>query len=695
MAKQPSSDSPRPRRAARRRKPVWLILLQAGGALAAVTALALTFVVWLAAQSLPSFDTLVREPRGQMIVVKASDGSTLITFGPSYGEWLSSADLPLSIKTAMVAIEDRRFYHHPGIDPIGIARAMARNARAGRFVQGGSTITQQVVKNIFLTSERTFARKAREMVLALALEWKFSKPQILELYLNRVYFGGGAYGVDAASRKFFGHSARQLSLGEAAIIAGLVKAPTRYAPSSDPEQARQRAKLVVAALVDANLLDAGDVDNALIDRVRFVPQPRENNVRYFTDWVLAQVETLTDETAQPLEVETTLDPRTQQAAELALKWNVPAGLQGGLVAMAHDGAIRAMVGGVDYVTSPYNRAVAARRQPGSAFKLFVYLAALEAGATPDSIYVDEPVTFGKWSPVNSTRSFQGEVTLTQAFAQSINTIAVRLADEVGFDTVAAMARRFGISTPISRQPAMALGASEVTLLDMTAAYASLARGGVEARPYGIRSIRTVAGKPLYSYQPDAPRGLVTPEVAAGMTRMLEAAVNEGTARAASIDRPAAGKTGTTQSNRDGWFMGFTADLTAGVWMGRDDNKAVPGLAGGRTPARAWAAFMSRATQGLPAQPLFADSSTLDGVEPDAETYGLVPEGEGIEAVEPVWDPETQSAPPAAAPSQTTAPGAAGSSRAAPPRLDDAWLEGVLKEPGNAASSGGGGNNPVQ
>ncbi len=636
--------------------------------LVAAGAVALAVVVALTVGTLPSFETLVKTPRGQLVTVRGVDGTVIATVGPAYGEWIPGARLPQTIKDAMVAIEDRRFYNHIGVDPQGVARAMRVNMAAGRFVQGGSTITQQVVKNVFLTSERTFGRKARELVMALALEWKFSKAQILELYLNRVYFGGGAYGVDAASRRFFGHSARTLSLAEAAIIAGLVKAPSRYAPTTDGEQARSRARLVLAAMVDTGRIAPNDAENAGLSRLRFVKPPGQNSVRYFTDWALAQLETLTDETVEPLDVETTLDLRMQRAAEQAIRAQAPEGAQGALVALNHDGAVRAMIGGRDYVSSTYNRAVISARQPGSSFKLFVYLAALENGVSPDDLIEDSPVTIDGWSPRNDNRRYIGEVSVRDAFAKSINTVAVKLADEVGFNAVADMARRFGISTKISRLPAMALGASEVKLIDLTAAYASVAAGGVEVRPYAITRVSTASGRVVYRHEARVPRQLVAPEVAASMTRLMEGAVATGTGRAAQIGRPVAGKTGTTTSNKDGWFMGFTADLTAGVWIGRDDARVVPGLAGGRTPARAWAAFMQQATAGQPATPLYADAQ-LEELSPEEEAYGYSPEAEI-----PADDPQALDADPETA----TLEG----EPAPEPQINDAWLDGVLQSSPN-------------
>ncbi len=639
-------------------------LLLLGLGLGALGALIIAGLVWVTLQELPTYKELVTRPRGQSVTVRAADGSVLAHLGPNFGQWLTYDAVPKHMRDAMVAVEDRRFYTHIGFDPLGFGRAIYVNIKARRWVQGGSTITQQVAKNLFLTSDRTFDRKGREMLLALALDWKFSKQQILELYLNRVYFGGGAYGVDAASRRFYGHSARELSLPEAVVIAGLVKAPSRYAPSSDPRKSITRARVVLGTMVDSGAISAEAAGRVQLDALRFAPQPRENDVRYFTDWVLTQVETLTDESQQPIDVMTTLDPRMQRAAEAAVQRNLPNGLQGALVALGYDGSIKAMVGGKDYVSSTYNRAVYARRQPGSAFKLFVYLAALESGRLPEDIEVDEPISFGKWSPVNSSRSYAGNVSLSRAFALSINTVAVKLADEVGFDTVASVARRLGISTPISREPAMALGASVATVMDMTGAYATVARGGSSAAPYAIQQIVRSDSVVLFSYNAGLPDQVINADTAAMMTRMMAATIESGTGRAAKLDRPAAGKTGTTSDNKDGWFLGFTGDLTAGVWLGRDDNKAVAGLAGGKLPAIVWADFMRAATAGLPPQPLFALSNQEGFSEPDDEVYGLTPPGD--EPAPVVDDPMVQGdggIPPPPEPEQR-------------PRLNEDWLKGL-------------------
>ena len=589
---------------------------------------ALVVAVGVAMSSLPSYQELVkRDDLGQMIRVRAADGSELIALGPSFGEWLSYEQIPDIMKDAMVAVEDKRFRSHIGVDPIGLARAVKVRLSKGRFSQGGSTITQQLARNIFLTNSRTFGRKGREAVLALALERRFSKNQILELYLNRVYFGGGAYGIDAASRRFFGHSAKTLSLSEAAIIAGLVKAPSNYSPTADVEAARSRAEVVIRLMQENGDISPSVAAAAEPAQVQMVPTPKQNSVRYFTDWVLPQLDTLIDESVDPIEVWTTLDPNMQRLADQVINSATPAGAQGALIALDRDGSIRAMIGGRDYVRSLYNRSTQATRQPGSSFKLFVYLAAIEAHYKPDDVVLDAPITINGWSPRNNSRGFAGQVTVRQAFAQSINTVSVRLAQEVGFRTVADMAQRFGITTPVVTHPSMALGSSEVRLIDMTRAFASVAAKGTAVTPYGIKRVTTASGQILYQHQPDENRVLVAPWVAAQMTDLLQAAVLTGTGRGAQIGRPVAGKTGTTSSNKDGWFLGFSSGLTTGVWMGRDDNKAIPGLQGGRAPARAFHDFMVRAVANRPAENFEISVQMPEWAvgEPDEETWFQAPD----------------------------------------------------------------------
>src|SRR3954469_24423636 len=599
--------------------------------------LGLIVAVAVATAYLPSYPELTkRNDLGQMIRVRAANGAVLVSLGPSFGRWLSYDQIPAEMRAAMISTEDRRFRNHLGVDPIGIARAVASAFASGHRVRATSTITQQLARNIFLTNNRSFARKMKEGILALALERKFSKDQILELYLNRVYFGGGAYGIDAASRKFFGHSADHLSLGEAAIIAGLVKAPSNYSPTADIEAARTRSAVVLQTMAKNGFIspsDAAAVDPAT---VRIQQTTNNNSVRYFTDWALPQLDTLIDETSDPIDVWTTLDPRMQVAADRAIAANSPRGTQGALVAIDRDGAVRAMVGGRDYVDSIYNRATQAERQPGSSFKLFVYLAALESGMKPTDSIVDEPVTIAGWSPRNSTRTNLGPVTLREAFSRSINTISAMIGAQLGFSTIADMARRFGITTPISTFPSMVLGTSDVRLIDMTRAFSSVANKGVAVTPYGIRRVVTADGRMLYNHDNEEGRVLVAPWVAAEMTDLLQSAVLSGTGRAAQIGRPVAGKTGTTSSNKDGWFIGFSSGLTTGVWMGRDDARPVGGLQGGTAPARAFNDFMTVAVANRPVEQFDTQVPIPDWqLTPEEEMYG----DQAIDpnAVQPVVD----------------------------------------------------------
>ena len=591
------------------------------GALLAI--LALIVAVAVATAYLPSYGELTkRSDLGQMIRVRAANGQVLVAIGPSFGQWLPYERIPAEMRAALISTEDRRFRSHIGVDPIGIARALAAGVTKGRRISATSTITQQLARNIFLTNNRSFTRKFKEGILALALERKFSKDQILELYLNRVYFGGGAYGIDAASRKFFGHGADKLSLGEAAIIAGLVKAPSNYSPTADVEAARDRSSVVLQTMVRNGFITANTAASVNPANVRMQQTTNQNSVRYFTDWALPQLDTLIDETSEPIDVWTTLDPGMQVAADKAIRANAPNGVQGALVSMDRDGAVRAMVGGKDYVASIYNRATQAQRQPGSAFKLFVYLAALESGMKPTDTIVDEPVTIDGWTPRNSTRTNLGPVTLREAFSRSINTVSAKIGAQVGFATIADMARRFGITSSISTYPSMVLGSSEVRLIDMTRAFGSVANKGVGITPYGIRRVVTADGRMLYQHEGGDERVLVAPWVAAEMTDLLQSAVLTGTGRAAQIGRPVAGKTGTTSSNKDGWFIGFSSGLTTGVWMGRDDARPVGNLQGGTAPARAFHDFMTVAVSKRPVEQFETQVPMPDWqLTPEEEMFG--------------------------------------------------------------------------
>ncbi len=596
-----------------------------GIGLALLAALFVTLAVAYTAQNLPGYSQLKTTQNAQTIVVRARDGTEIVELGPSYGEWLDGREIPQVMKDAMISVEDRRFYSHFGVDAIGLVRAVYNAFADDRRVSATSTITQQLARNIFLNSNRSFDRKIREAVLAVALETKFSKDEILELYLNKVYFGGGAYGVDSASRRFFSHPATDLSTAEAAIIAGLVKAPSRYSPTADVDAAVDRANVVLRLMREQGRISSSQ---ASVDpsTVRLKEDRSQNSARYFTDWVLPQLDILLPETFAPIEVWTTLDVGMQRAAAAAITANTPAGTQGALVSMDDDGAVLALVGGTDYVSSNYNRATSALRQPGSAWKLFVYLAALEAGYTPEDRVVDAPVTIDGWSPRNSGGGYAGEIDVRTAFAYSKNTVAAQLGNEVGFGTVASMARRFGVTTPIATNPAMVLGSSEVRLLDMTRAFASVSAGGVSVEPYGILTVTTDDGEVLYAHEESEAVQLVPAYVAAAITDLLQTTVNTGTGRAAQIGRPVAGKTGTTSANKDGWFLGFSSGIATGVWMGRDDARPVGGLQGGRAPAQAFAAFMRYAVKDRPVTQFQTEMQLPEWqLEPDDEYFFGDPE----------------------------------------------------------------------
>jgi penicillin-binding protein 1A len=645
----------------------WFVLsLKIGIGLALLGLLVVGIFVAIARNEIKSFEDLKSSPNGQMIRVRAADGTVIQTLGPSFGRWLPISETPKPMKDAMVAVEDRRFYMHPGVDPIGITRSFWVRLREGRWKQGGSTITQQLARTIYLNNNRDFGRKLREIILAMALETKFSKDQILELYLNKVYFGGGAFGVDSASRKFFDHGAEELNLAESAIIAGLVKAPSHYSPTADAQAAIGRAGVVVEVMQDAGMITAEQAASVKPAKVKLASQKPQDSVRYFTDWALPQLDGLIDETEKPIDVWTTIDLGMQRAATASIITYAPRGGQGALVSLDRDGAVRAMVGGTDYATSNYNRAVTAVRQPGSSWKVFVYLAALEAGFRPEDKVIDRPVTINGWSPKNSGGSFAGEITIRTAFAYSKNTVAAMIGQEVGTSSIANMARRFGITTPISTGPAMVLGSSETRVIEMTRAFASVAARGRAVTPYGITKVTTIDGDVIYKHKAKAGTQLVEPYVAAGVTDLMQSAVAAGTGRAAQIGRPVAGKTGTTSSNKDGWFLGFSSGLTTGVWFGRDDARAVGNLQGGTAPATAWAAYMRVATAKRPVENFATDVTFPERLEEDEMILGA--EEEAVE-VDESGQPIEGDLPP----DQGVGPDEA----IEPEQLDEEWIDRAL------------------
>ncbi|MFY8105275.1 MAG: transglycosylase domain-containing protein [Elstera sp.] len=591
-AAKPPYRPPPPRRSWGRRVLVWL------GALMVWGIVAVGGVGAFYALQLPPIGALMDETRRPGITLLARDGSLLATGGEFYATPRAVRELPPHVWQAVVAIEDRRFFDHFGIDPIGLGRAIIVNLTEGRSAQGGSTLTQQVAKNVFLTNEKSLKRKVQEALLALWLERRYSKEQILGIYLNRVYLGGGAWGIDAASQRYFGKPATQLSLYEAAAIAGLLRAPTRLTPIRDPNATAGRAQVVLEAMVRAQFISDAAAQTAIASGAPMLGQiaaPRPG--RHFADWVMEELGDIVP-IDRDLVVQTTLDPALQRQTEekLAMMLAQEGGErkigEGAAVILDPDGAIRAMVGGRDYRRSQFNRALAPR-QPGSSFKPFVFLAALEAGWTAESAVDDSPLRIGSWSPENYDRRFRGAVSLSQALADSLNTPTVRLAQDVGIKRVISLAHRLGIRAKLPANLAVALGAGEVTLLDLTGAYATLANGGKAAWPYGILTIRDRAGKLLWQGEPLGD-GLVAPALAESMREMLRGVVTHGTGKAAGVVGPGAvGKTGTTSDYRDAWFVGWdsTQGRVAGVWLGNDDNSPMARVTGGDVPAKLWAWLM--------------------------------------------------------------------------------------------------------
>jgi penicillin-binding protein 1A len=555
----------------------------------------------------PDPSALRQRDKAPVVQVLAADGSLLAERGEAY-DFVPFDMLPRHVINAVVATEDRRFFDHWGLDPIGIARAGFANLKAGRYAQGGSTLTQQLAKNLFLTSERSLRRKIEELMLALWLEVRLSKEDIVELYLNRVYFGGGAYGIEAAAHRYFGKSARSVTVAEAAVLAGLLKAPSRYSPANSPVLARARSQVVLKRMLDAGYITAAE-ETAMVRRpVRFArhANEREAGTQYAVEFVLDRLPPVIGPNAGELVVQTTIDAGLQRAAQaaveqaLATEGRVAGAQQAAVVVIDTGGRIRALVGGRSYAESQYDRAVKARRQPGSAFKPLVYLAALERGWTPDTMVHDAPITVAGWSPRNDSGTYQGLITLRTALAQSVNSVAVRLQQEVGTSRVIALAQRLGIKSELRQSPSIALGTSEVSVLELTGAYGVLANGGLSVGPHAIRAVRTGTGAIIYARPATQPRILVSPNHIGEISDMLHAAVLSGTGRRALLPRhPTAGKTGTTQEFRDAWFVGYTAQLVAGVWVGNDDGKPMNKVVGGGLPARIWREVMLAAHERLP------------------------------------------------------------------------------------------------
>lgn len=607
----PKRGGKQPARAKKSRSPVlWLVKW---GLVASIWGFVIggVVLVWFA-WNLPSTDGLdpaAAQTRRPGIVLRDATGGELATYGDLYGRRLGAQELPPHLIQAVVAIEDRRFFEHPGVDWRGVARAMVVNVRKGRLTQGGSTLTQQLAKNLFLTPERSIERKIKELILALWLERRFEKDDILSIYLNRVYLGSGTYGVEAAAQRYFGASARDINVYQAAMLAGLLRAPSRLNPLHDPAAARQRTDVVLNTMAEAGFLSAAQADSLKRNRgkpLRNSPGSRATvgtggGHRYFADWVLGQSAGIAGQSGSDLAVETTLAPRLQRLAAQATRQASIGGAQVALVAMTPDGAVCAMVGGRSYSESQFNRATQALRQPGSAFKPVVYLPALEAGMTPDTPVLDAPITVDGWTPRNFSGGFRGEITLREAVARSINTTAVRVAEDIGRDQVLQSARRLGITSELTGHPSVSLGAGEVTLLDLTAAYAVFANGGRAVTPYAIVEVRA-GGDVMFRRRDRGASQIVAPQHVAAMDQLLRAVVDWGTGRAAAFGRSAAGKSGTSQESRDAWFIGYTGKLVTGVWVGNDNGSPMAPVdgrlvTGGGVPAEIWREFMRAAHNG--------------------------------------------------------------------------------------------------
>jgi penicillin-binding protein 1A len=604
----PARPAPARRRAGKRRGGssrlgriiYWGIVASLWGVIAGIG------VLFWVAYHLPPIESLEVPKRPPSVQIVALDGRVLANRGEMGGAAIPLHEMPAYLPKAFVAIEDRRFYHHYGVDPIGLVRAVLANALHRGVAQGGSTITQQLAKNLFLTPERTLTRKLQEAVLALWLEHKYSKGQILELYLNRVYFGAGAYGVEAAAQRYFGKSARNVTLAEAALLAGLVKSPSRLSPTKNFDDAEKRAQLVLAAMRDGGFIDAAAARVAMAHPPRIVQPNGGGSVNYVADWVMDVINDLIGHIERDIVVETTIDFTLQQTAERALddvlaqKGAKFAVSQGALVAMTPQGAVRALVGGRNYAESQFNRAVAAKRQPGSAFKPFVYLTALQRGLTPDTVREDKPIELKGWHPENYEHHYNGPVTLTQALALSLNTVSVRLTLESGPAAVAKTAYRLGITSQLDPNPSIALGTSEVSPLELVSAYAPFANGGSAVVPHVVARIRSADGKQLLYTNADAAFQVVDPRYVAMMNTMMRQTLVIGTAKSASLPGwMAAGKTGTSQDFRDAWFIGYTAHMVTGVWLGNDDSSPTKHATGGGLPVEIWSRFMRAAHQNVP------------------------------------------------------------------------------------------------
>ena len=568
---------------------IWLVLF-------------LSIAVTWSLLNLPETES-IQISRQPSITFLDKEGRIIASYGDIYGQSIQYENLPKNLVNAVIVTEDKRFFFHPGIDIKGIVRAAIVNLKSGRIVQGGSTITQQLAKNLFLTPERSFTRKLHELILSFWLEIRFTKQQLLSIYLNRVYLGSGTYGVQAASEKYFNKKVEELNLYECALIASLLKAPSRYNPIANEELSRERTYKVLENMKKSNLITDQSIIEAKLNNKtynKYTSAPK--STRYFIDWLLPRVKSYLGEIKEDLIVRTTLDVKLQEIAEdsvNSITSKYSSADQSALVALDLDGGVMAMIGGRDYGDTQFNRVTQAQRQPGSAFKIFVYLAGLKEGFEPEDEMVDSEININGWSPKNYKKEYLGEISLFDAFAKSINTVAVQLSENIGRQNVIKMAKSMGIRSPIVNSPSLALGTSEVNLLELTAAYDVLANSGKGIFVHGIRSIENTSGKTLFMREGKGPGEILDSGLVNTMIRMLENTIQTGTGKNAKIDRPAAGKTGTSQSLRDAWFIGFSSDLVVGVWFGNDDDSPMKNITGGTAPAILWSDFMKKAHYGKP------------------------------------------------------------------------------------------------
>jgi penicillin-binding protein 1A len=594
-------------------------------ALFGIAGIVLLFVVLC--HDLPDIDDVKPLETRPGITILARDGSVVARYGGQRGDNIRLEDLPKHVPLAVLAIEDRRFYQHPGIDLIGLARAMVANVQEMGWVQGGSTITQQLAKNLFLTPDKTLRRKVQEAVMALYIDAKFDKNDILEAYLNRVYFGAGAYGIDAAARGYFSKPAKDLTVWESAVLAGLLKAPSRYSPAANPKLAAERGKTVLAAMEDAGYITSKKADaEAKSVKIKAPPGGTFGSMnRYYTDWIVTQIDDYVAEAGSGgITVKTTLDPRLQAMAEAQtaafFKTLKPADKisQAAMVTLSKDGAVLAMIGGTDYAQSQFNRATQAQRQPGSAFKPFVFMAALESGYRPFDRILDAPFDTGKYRPSNYEDKYYGEVTLTEALAYSLNTATIRLLNVAGIPKLMDVASRAGFTNKFPRTLSTGLGAGEVNLLELVNAYAVLGNGGYAVWPYAVTEIRDEKGSRLFRRADTRYARVFSGRDVADLDSMMVQVVAQGTGQAAQLSRGhVAGKTGTTQNYRDAWFVGYTDNLVTGIWMGNDDDTPMNRVSGGRYPARLWHDYMGSAINvPVPSFGGIGNDATPEPVQPE-------------------------------------------------------------------------------